>query len=111
MSAPAQSSLPQHLGLAPSQPGIGSVIQKPDSPDLIQGVEIIPHLLWPDDRGYFLEILRFSQDAWPATAGTAQLSCAVSYPGTIKAFHYHVHQTDLWSPVVGMLQVVLVDLR
>ena len=29
----------------------------------------------------------------------------------MKAFHYHLHQTDCWTAVSGMFQVVLVDLR
>jgi dTDP-4-dehydrorhamnose 3,5-epimerase len=44
-------------------------------------------------------------------AATSQVSAALSYPGTVKAFHYHLHQTDCWTPVVGMFQVALVDLR
>ncbi len=39
------------------------------------------------------------------------MSAALSYPGTIKAFHFHRRQTDCWVPVGGMLQVALVDLR
>jgi dTDP-4-dehydrorhamnose 3,5-epimerase len=35
----------------------------------------------------------------------------VSFQGTIKAFHYHLRQTDCWAPVKGMLQVALADLR
>ena len=42
---------------------------------------------------------------------TTQVSAALSYPGTIKAFHFHQHQTDLWVPTEGMFQVALVDLR
>ncbi len=42
---------------------------------------------------------------------TTQVSAALSYPGTIKAFHFHKHQTDLWVPRMGMFQVALVDLR
>src|SRR5271155_3253716 len=42
---------------------------------------------------------------------TTQVSAALSYPGTIKAFHFHKHQTDLWAPASGMFQVALVDLR
>jgi dTDP-4-dehydrorhamnose 3,5-epimerase len=92
--------------------GIGKVILKPDSPDLIAGVRIQPFPIWPDDRGYFAEIARIGQGL-PADfpAATTQVSMALSYPGTIKAFHYHVEQTDFWVPVNGMLQVVLVDLR
>ena len=32
-------------------PGIGTVIRTPESDDLIQGVEIEPLAIWPDDRG------------------------------------------------------------
>lgn len=71
-----------------------------------------PYDLWPDDRGYFLEVARMGQglgaDFPPATT---QVSAALSYPGTIKAFHFHLNQTDLWVPSQGMFQVALVDLR
>jgi dTDP-4-dehydrorhamnose 3,5-epimerase len=92
--------------------GIGNVILKPDSADLIDGVRVQPSPLWPDDRGYFLEVMRLGRG--PASdfpASSTQISAAVSYPGTIKAFHIHKHQTDYWAPVAGMLQVALVDLR
>ncbi len=93
-------------------PGIGDVILTPDSPKLIHGVEIHAVAVWPDDRGFFLEILRTGEglvQSFPAR-GT-QVSAAVSYPGTIKAFHYHLDQTDCWTPVSGMFQFALVDLR
>lgn len=68
--------------------------------------------LWPDDRGYFLEVARIGQGLVAGfDPATTQVSAALSYPGTIKAFHYHRRQTDYWAPVQGMLQVVLVDLR
>jgi dTDP-4-dehydrorhamnose 3,5-epimerase len=35
----------------------------------------------------------------------------LNYPGIIKAFHYHKHQTDYWVAAAGLLQVALVDLR
>src|SRR5258708_3811372 len=41
--------------------GIGSVITSPDSAKLIAGVRIAPLALWPDDRGYFLEVQRFGK--------------------------------------------------
>lgn len=112
MSAAAVVQLPPALSLPRCEKGIGSVIATVDSPNLIAGVEIRPHALWPDDRGYFLEVMRFGQGL-PADypASSTQVSAAVSYPGTIKAFHYHQHQRDVWVPVSGMLQVALVDLR
>ena len=93
-------------------PGIGQVIRTPDSPDLIDGVVVRPFDLWPDDRGYFLEVARMGQGlAAGFPAESTQVSAALSYPGAIKAFHYHLHQTDLWVPAIGMFQVALVDLR
>ena len=84
----------------------------PDSPKLIEGVRLQALALWPDDRGYFLEVARMRQGlAASFPAESTQVSAALSYPGTIKAFHFHRHQTDLWVPVAGVLQVALVDLR
>jgi len=92
--------------------GFGSVIATLDSADLIAGVGLKAFPLWPDDRGYFLEVARLKQGL-PAgfPAETTQVSAALSYPGTIKAFHYHCRQTDFWVPAMGMFQVVLVDFR
>ena len=88
------------------------MIRTPDSLDLIDGVVVRPYDIWPDDRGYFLEVARMGQGlatAFPAES--TQISSALSYPGIIKAFHYHLHQTDLWVPATGMFQMTLVDLR
>jgi dTDP-4-dehydrorhamnose 3,5-epimerase len=92
--------------------GIGKVILSPASAELIADVQINPYPLWPDDRGYFLEIARVGQGlVSPFPADTTQVSAAVNYPGIIKAFHFHRFQTDYWVPVGGLFQVVLVDLR
>ena len=92
--------------------GIGKVILAPDSKDLIAGVRLTPYALWPDDRGYFLEVTRIGHGlAAEFPKESTQVSAALSYPGTIKAFHFHRHQTDCWVPVQGMFQVALVDLR
>ncbi|MEI9811954.1 MAG: dTDP-4-dehydrorhamnose 3,5-epimerase family protein [Acidobacteriota bacterium] len=92
--------------------GIGQVIRTAEGQGLIDGVKIRAFDVWPDDRGYFLEIARLGQglpaDFPPATT---QVSTALSYPGTKKAFHFHRYQTDLWVPSMGMFQVALVDLR
>jgi dTDP-4-dehydrorhamnose 3,5-epimerase len=47
----------------------------------------------------------------PDGTRNVQVSFTLTYPGTIKAIHYHSEQTDLWAPVSGMLQVFLCDLR
>ena len=110
MSAFGTESFP--LSIPDCEHGIGNVILSPDHPKLIGDVKVSPYALWPDDRGYFLEVLRVGNglpgDFDPATT---QVSAALSYPGAIKAFHYHLEQTDFWVAARGMLQVALVDLR
>ena len=108
VAAPA----PIEIATPACEKGIGKVILSPDSKEIIPGVRVNPYPLWPDDRGYFLEVMRFGQGL-PAEfpTGSTQVSAALSYPDTIKAFHFHRHQTDCWLPIEGMLQVALVDLR
>jgi len=94
---------------------LGKVISKPDSPDLIRGVEISPLQIYPDDRGFFTELARLGSGLAtkmvPDDVRKIQVSLTLTYPGTIKAIHYHSEQTDLWAPVSGMVQVFLYDLR
>jgi dTDP-4-dehydrorhamnose 3,5-epimerase len=100
------------IDLPRCEKGIGSVIQSHTSEALIDGVRVQPFPLWPDDRGYFLEVARCGKglvSEFPADS--TQISAALSYPGTIKAFHYHRRQSDVWVVAGGMLQVALVDLR
>lgn len=92
--------------------GIGAVVRRPDEAGLIEGVRVAPVALWPDDRGYFLEVARAGQSLLAGFApASVQVSASLTYPGAIKAFHYHLKQTDLWTVVAGMLQVALADLR
>jgi len=100
------------LMLPQCEKGIGQIITSPTSPDLIEGVLVAPLTVHPDDRGYFLELQRIGRGlAGRFPAATTQVSAALNYPGAIKAFHYHLHQTDCWNPVRGLLQVALADLR
>lgn len=61
-----------------------------------------------DDRGYFREILRDDDDLLRRFGQTA---ITKSYPGVIKAFHWHTDQDDLWYVAAGMARVVLYDRR
>jgi len=107
---PARPGL--ELAFPQNEKGLGNVIGSPESKGLIEGVRVQPFQVFPDDRGYFLEVHRMGRG--PAAAfppETTQFSAALNYPGTIKAFHFHLHQTDCWTPVRGLLQVALADLR
>ncbi|HYO83597.1 MAG TPA: dTDP-4-dehydrorhamnose 3,5-epimerase family protein [Bryobacteraceae bacterium] len=117
--ADTNSGAGSKMGLAPPviaipacKPGIGDVILSPESPRVIAGLQVMPYPLWPDDRGFFLEILRVGKGLGAQfDPASTQVSAALTYPHAIKAFHYHLHQTDLWAAAQGMLQVALVDLR
>lgn len=94
---------------------IGHVIADPHSSHLIADTRIEPLELFADDRGFFAEIARLgkglAQGMLPGGDRNIQFSFTLSYPGTIKAIHYHFEQTDLWAPVAGMIQVALFDFR
>lgn len=112
-SAPLIASSGQlELAFPECEKGLGSIIRTCDSADLIAGVRVAPITVWSDDRGYLLELVRLGQGlvaGYPHS--TTQVSATLAYPGTVKAFHYHLHQSDCWIPAMGMLQVALVDLR
>ena len=94
---------------------LGKIISRPNSADLIDGVQIEPLQVYPDDRGFFTELARLGKglaaNMVPDDTRKIQMSLTLTYPGTIKAIHYHSEQTDLWAPVSGMVQVFLYDLR
>ncbi len=95
---------------------LGSVITTIQSSELIAGVVLGPLEIFPDDRGFFAELARLGSPGLaekfiPNAERRIQISATLSYPGAIKAIHYHYEQTDLWAPIGGMLQVFLYDLR
>ncbi len=75
---------------------------------MINGVVVTPLKTHPDDRGYFREIARLDDSPLKKCA---QISATMSYPGVIKAFHYHNKQDDLWYCAQGMILAVLYDRR
>ena len=76
---------------------------------MIEGVKVKKLVKHCDDRGFFAELVR---DDEPELLGKfGQASWSMSYPGVIKAFHYHEKQDDLWFFPSGNAQVVLHDLR
>lgn len=62
-----------------------------------------------DERGYFEEIIRVSDDFF--SEGFAQLSRSSMVTGVVKAWHIHKSQIDWWYVVKGTLKAALYDLR
>jgi dTDP-4-dehydrorhamnose 3,5-epimerase len=76
---------------------------------MIEGVELKKLRTFPDERGYFREIIRVTDNFF--REGFGQLSHACMYPGVAKAWHVHPTQIDWWYVPVGNLKVVLADIR
>ncbi|HUT98875.1 MAG TPA: dTDP-4-dehydrorhamnose 3,5-epimerase family protein [bacterium] len=80
--------------------------------ELIEGVLVKELRIFPDARGYLMEILRaddfgfFGDDA---PFGQAYVTCV--YPGVVKAWHAHRAQTDRFSCICGTARLVLYDGR
>lgn len=75
---------------------------------VIEGVVFKKLIKHCDDRGTFIEILRDDDNLLEQFG---QASASMSYPGVIKAFHYHKLQDDIWYFPMGNAQVVLHDMR
>ncbi|MBU0612621.1 dTDP-4-dehydrorhamnose 3,5-epimerase family protein [Patescibacteria group bacterium] len=58
--------------------------------------------------GFLMEVLR---DDDKLLTKFGQTTFTVAYEGTIKAFHYHEKQDDLWFVATGKAMIVLYDLR
>jgi dTDP-4-dehydrorhamnose 3,5-epimerase len=74
----------------------------------INGVKIKNLKKFSDDRGFFTEIIKEGEDSFH---NIKQTSYTETYPGVIKAFHWHKKQLDIWFVIEGMAQVVLYDMR
>jgi dTDP-4-dehydrorhamnose 3,5-epimerase len=65
--------------------------------------------LMPDERGWLMEILRVDETELFTKFGQTYVSA--TYPGVVKAWHYHRKQVDNFACVAGMVKLVLIDTR
>lgn len=78
-------------------------------PTRIHGVQVRSLRVVPDERGWLMEILRCDDRELFSRFG--QVYASATYPGVVKAWHYHRRQTDNFACVAGMIKLVLVDTR
>lgn len=76
---------------------------------MIQGVAIKELSTYPDERGFFREIIRVTDEFF--SEGFGQFSHSLMFPGVAKAWHVHKTQVDWWYVPVGNVKVVLHDMR
>jgi dTDP-4-dehydrorhamnose 3,5-epimerase len=75
----------------------------------IDGVKTKALRLIPDERGWLMEILR--EDESELFTKFGQVYVSATYPGVVKAWHYHERQVDNFACVSGMVKLVLADTR
>lgn len=74
----------------------------------IAGVEVKQLVMHCDERGGLMELLRSDE---PIFKGFGQAYVSITYPGVVKAWHYHRKQTDYIVVIKGMSKMVLYDDR
>ena len=82
-----------------------TVVQRPR----IDGVKVKPLRSSPTSAAGCMEILRADDSELFTQFG--QVYVSATYPGVVKAWHYHEQQMDNFACVAGMVKLVLVDTR
>jgi dTDP-4-dehydrorhamnose 3,5-epimerase len=89
-------------------------VQRYDGSPSIDGVAFVELRRFNDDGGSMTELLRFGEPLPEGLEGfeAQQLNYSLLQPGTIKAFHLHRRQTDVWFvPPEDRILLALVDVR
>ncbi len=76
---------------------------------MIKGVVLKELVTHSDERGFFREIIRSTDDFFKD--GFGQFSHSTVYTGVVKAWHFHKIQTQWTYVATGLLDVVLNDTR
>lgn len=76
---------------------------------MINGVRIKELVRHPDERGYFEEVIRKTDEFF--SEGFAQLSHSFMFPGVVKAWHIHKTQIDWWYVAKGTVKAAVYDAR
>jgi len=75
----------------------------------IEGVQVKELIIHKDERGFFSEILRCTEDI--CQEDLAQVSFSRVFAGIAKAWHLHKKQTDWMCVLRGDIKLVLYDTR
>ncbi len=76
---------------------------------MIDGVVWKELSTFPDERGYFRELIRETDGFF--REGFGQWSVSFMHHGVAKAWHIHRIQTDWWYVASGVIKAVVHDLR
>ena len=83
-------------------------IIRSSGPSLIEGIAVRRAKVLCDERGRLGEIMR-ADDPWFERFG--QVYFTTTYPGVVKAWHFHKKQTDHFYVLQGTVKIALYDDR
>lgn len=89
-------------------PRYAGVTPRVEKPPRIVGVTVTPLTTNVDDRQRLTVFLKESDKFF---RGFAQSYVSISSHGVVKAWHYHLKQTDIWYVPMGKIKVGLFDAR
>jgi dTDP-4-dehydrorhamnose 3,5-epimerase len=75
---------------------------------MIQGVEINPLAIIPDERGMIFKMLRRDYKFFQ---GFGEIYFSVIYPGVVKGWHIHKEMILNYAVISGNIKLVLYDDR
>lgn len=75
---------------------------------MIQGVEINPLAIIPDERGMILKMLRMDDKFFQEFG---EIYFSLIYPGVVKGWHIHKEMTLNYAVISGNIKLVLYDDR
>ena len=77
---------------------------------MLAGITIKPIKRFPDERGFFAEVMRKDWKELFAEDTVAQANLSYTYPGTIRAWHRHLRgQNDYFLALRGMIKICAFD--
>jgi len=76
---------------------------------MIHGVMVKELVRHPDERGFFEEMIRKTDEFF--AEGFAQVSHSFMHEGVVKAWHIHKSQLDWWYVAQGVVKAVVYDAR
>ena len=77
---------------------------------MLKGITIKTIERFPDERGFFTEVMRKDWKALFAEDEIAQANLSVTYPSVIRAWHRHLRgQTDYFIALKGVIKICAYD--
>jgi dTDP-4-dehydrorhamnose 3,5-epimerase len=77
---------------------------------MLEGIRIKPINRFPDERGFFCEVMRKDWKDFFAQDNVSQANFSFTFPGMIRAWHRHLKgQTDYFLAVRGAIKICAFD--